>query len=143
MSLLSVENVTAGYGDVQVLWGIDLRVEQGEIVALIGSNGVGKSTLLRTISGLLPTRSGRIMLGDADIGGLPPDQVVAAGIIHVPEGRRLFAAMNVRDNLLMGAYHRRDGTPCTSAACRTRRRCPAANSRCVRSHAGSWRRRGS
>ena len=111
MSLLSVENVTAGYGDVQVLWGIDLRVEQGEIVALIGSNGVGKSTLLRTISGLLPTRSGRITLGDADIGGLPPDQVVAAGIIHVPEGRRLFAAMNVRDNLLMGAYHRRDGTP--------------------------------
>ena len=111
MSLLSVENVTAGYGDVQVLWGIDLRVEPGEIVALIGSNGVGKSTLLRTISGLLPTRSGRITLGDADIGGLPPDQVVAAGIIHVPEGRRLFAAMNVRDNLLMGAYHRRDGTP--------------------------------
>jgi len=111
MSLLSVENVTAGYGDVQVLWGIDLRVEPGEIVALIGSNGVGKSTLLRTISGLLPTRSGRITLGDADIGGLPPDQVVATGIIHVPEGRRLFAAMNVRDNLLMGAYHRRDGTP--------------------------------
>jgi branched-chain amino acid transport system ATP-binding protein len=60
---------------------------------------------------LLPTRSGRITLGDADIGGLPPDQVVATGIIHVPEGRRLFAAMNVRDNLLMGAYHRRDGTP--------------------------------
>jgi len=111
MSLLSVENVTAGYGDVQVLWGIDLRVEPGEIVALIGSNGVGKSTLLRTISGLLPARSGRITLGGADIGGLPPDQVVAAGIIHVPEGRRLFAAMNVRDNLLMGAYHRRDGTP--------------------------------
>jgi len=83
MSLLSVENVTAGYGDVQVLWGIDLRVEPGEIVALIGSNGVGKSTLLRTISGLLPTRSGRITLGDADIGELPPDQVVAAGIIHV------------------------------------------------------------
>jgi len=111
MSLLSVENVTAGYGDVQVLWGVDLRVEQGEIVSLIGSNGVGKSTLLRTISGLLPTRSGRITLGNADIGELPPDQVVAAGIIHVPEGRRLFAAMNVRDNLLMGAYHRRDGTP--------------------------------
>ncbi|HVD75869.1 MAG TPA: ATP-binding cassette domain-containing protein, partial [Xanthobacteraceae bacterium] len=74
MSLLSVENVTAGYGDVQVLWGVDLRVEQGEIVSLIGSNGVGKSTLLRTISGLLPTRSGRITLGNADIGELPPDQ---------------------------------------------------------------------
>ena len=59
---------------MQVLWGVDLRVEQGEIVSLIGSNGVGKSTLLRTISGLLPTRSGRITLGDADIGELPPDQ---------------------------------------------------------------------
>ena len=70
MSLLSVENVTAGYGDVQVLWGVDLRVQQGEIVSLIGSNGVGKSTLLRTISGLIPTRSGRITLGDADIGTL-------------------------------------------------------------------------
>jgi branched-chain amino acid transport system ATP-binding protein len=110
MSLLSVENVTAGYGDVRVLWGIDLRVERGEIVALIGSNGAGKSTLLRTISGLIASTSGCVRFADADITKLPPDEIVGAGIIHVPEGRRLFAGMNVRDNLLMGAYHRHDGT---------------------------------
>jgi branched-chain amino acid transport system ATP-binding protein len=110
MSLLSVENVTAGYGDVRVLWGIDLRVERGEIVALIGSNGAGKSTLLRTISGLIASTSGFVRFAHADITKLPPDEIVGAGIIHVPEGRRLFAGMNVRDNLLMGAYHRHDGT---------------------------------
>jgi branched-chain amino acid transport system ATP-binding protein len=109
MSLLSVENVTAGYGDVQVLWGVDLHLERGEIVALIGSNGAGKTTLLRAVSGLIATKSGRITFADADIGKLPPDQIVGAGIVHVPEGRRLFAGMNVRDNLLMGAYHRHDG----------------------------------
>ena len=91
MSLLSVENVTPDMATCRCS-GVSIFVEQGEIVALIGSNGVGKGTLFRTISGLLPTRSGRITLGDADIGELPPDQVVAAGIIHVPEGRRLFAS---------------------------------------------------
>jgi branched-chain amino acid transport system ATP-binding protein len=110
MSLLSVENVAAGYGDIHVLWGVDLRVQSGEIVALVGSNGAGKSTLLRTISGLIQTSSGRITFADADITKLPADQIVGAGIIHVPEGRRLFAGMNVRENLLMGAYHRRDRT---------------------------------
>jgi branched-chain amino acid transport system ATP-binding protein len=110
MRLLSVENVAAGYGEIQVLWGVDLAVERGEIVALIGSNGAGKSTLLRTISGLVPVRGGRIAFADADVTRLAPDEIVAAGVIHVPEGRRLFAGMNVRENLLMGAYHRRDGT---------------------------------
>jgi branched-chain amino acid transport system ATP-binding protein len=110
MRLLSVENVAAGYGEIQVLWGVDLDVERGEIVALIGSNGAGKSTLLRTISGLVPVRDGRIAFADAVVTRLAPDEIVAAGVIHVPEGRRLFAGMNVRENLLMGAYHRRDGT---------------------------------
>ena len=110
MSLLSVDNVTAGYGDVRVLWGVDLHVERGEIVTLIGSNGAGKSTLLRAISGLIAITSGRVTFADTDITRLAPEDIVAAGIIHVPEGRRLFAGMNVRDNLLMGAYHRRDGT---------------------------------
>jgi branched-chain amino acid transport system ATP-binding protein len=109
MSLLAVEGVAAGYGEIRVLWGVDLSVEAGEIVALIGSNGAGKSTLLRTISGLIPASEGRIAFADADITARPPDEIVAAGIIHVPEGRRLFAGMNVRENLLMGAYHRRDG----------------------------------
>ena len=109
MNLLSVENLAAGYGEVRVLWGVDLSVEAGEIVALIGSNGAGKSTLLRTISGLIPASSGRITFADGDITGRPPDEIVGAGVIHVPEGRRLFAGMNVRENLLMGAYQRRDG----------------------------------
>ena len=93
MSLLAVEGVAAGYGEVRVLWGVDLSVEAGEIVALIGSNGAGKSTLLRTISGLVPASDGRIAFADADITARPPDEIVAAGIIHVPEGRRLFAGM--------------------------------------------------
>jgi branched-chain amino acid transport system ATP-binding protein len=110
MSLLSVAKLAGGYGDVQVLWGVDLDVEPGQIVALIGSNGAGKSTLLRTISGLLTPTAGRIAFAGAEISARSPDQIVAAGIIHVPEGRRLFAGMNVRDNLLMGAYHRSDET---------------------------------
>ena len=93
---------------MQVLWGVNLDVEDGQVVALIGSNGAGKSTLLRTISGLLTPTAGRIAFAGAEISARSADQIVAAGIIHVPEGRRLFAGMNVRDNLLMGAYHRRD-----------------------------------
>lgn len=107
--LLSVDGVTGGYGDVQVLWGVDLSIEVGQVVSLIGSNGAGKSTLLRTISGLLPPSGGRIACSGKDITGAAPNRIVSAGIIHVPEGRRLFAGMSVRDNLMMGAYQRRDG----------------------------------
>ncbi len=110
MSLLAVEKLAAGYGDVQVLWGVDLAVEEGQIVALIGSNGAGKSTLLRSISGLLTPTAGRIVFAGIEISTVSPDRIVDVGVIHVPEGRRLFAGMNVRDNLLMGAYHRRDGS---------------------------------
>jgi branched-chain amino acid transport system ATP-binding protein len=110
MTLLSVESLAGGYGDVQVLWGVDLAVEERQIVALIGANGAGKTTLLRTISGLLTPSAGRITFAGDDISVSTPNRIVAAGIIHVPEGRRLFAGMNVRDNLLMGAYHRRDGS---------------------------------
>jgi branched-chain amino acid transport system ATP-binding protein len=109
MSLLRIDKLAGGYGDVQVLWRVDLSVEEGQIVSLIGSNGAGKSTLLRTISGLLIPTEGRITFEQADISAWTADRIVEAGIIHVPEGRRLFAGMNVRDNLLMGAYHRRDG----------------------------------
>ncbi len=108
-TFFQVAGLTAGYGDIQVLWGIDLDVQAGEIVCLVGSNGAGKSTLLRCISGLLPTSGGRILLRGTDLSRATPDQVLEAGIAQIPEGRRLFAAMSVRNNLLMGAYLRKDG----------------------------------
>jgi branched-chain amino acid transport system ATP-binding protein len=107
--LFRTEALTTGYGDIQVLWGVDLDVEAGEIVCLVGSNGAGKSTLLKCISGLLPATAGRILVKGRDISQATSDQVLEAGIAQVPEGRRLFAAMSVRNNLLMGAYMRRDG----------------------------------
>ena len=108
-TLLRVEHVSAGYGDVRVVWDAQLDVRAGEIVCLVGSNGAGKTTLLRRISGLLPAAGGRILLRDRDLTAAPPAAVLAAGIAHVPEGRRLFATMSVENNLLMGAYLRRDG----------------------------------
>jgi len=105
--LLAVEGLDAGYGDVQVLWGVSLAVAPGEAVALIGSNGAGKTTLLRAISGTLPARGGRVTFKGTDITGLPPDRRVAAGVAHAPEGRQVFAGMTVRENLMMGAYTRR------------------------------------
>jgi branched-chain amino acid transport system ATP-binding protein len=107
-ALLRVENLCAGYGQVQVLWGADLTVERGSIVCLVGSNGAGKSTLLRTISGLVRPTAGRICLGNRDLTGATPDEILMAGIAHVPEGRRLFKGMTVRDNLLLGAYLRHE-----------------------------------
>lgn len=107
--LLRVEALAAGYGEVQVLWGIDLEVPAAGITAIVGSNGAGKSTLLRTLSGLVPTRAGHVFLAGREITGDPPDAVLAAGIAHVPEGRRLFRGLSVRDNLLLGAFLRGAG----------------------------------
>ena len=106
--LLRVQNLCAGYGQVQVLWGADLAIERGSIVCLVGSNGAGKSTLLRAISGLIKPTGGRVFLGNQDLTGATPDEILRAGIAHVPEGRRLFKGMSVRDNLLLGAYLRRE-----------------------------------
>lgn len=106
--LLNVEHLYAGYGEVKVLWGVDLTVRKGEIVCLVGSNGAGKSTLLRCISGLIPVESGKITFAGKELPQDQPSEVVTLGIAHVPEGRRLFSAMSVRDNLLMGAYVRKD-----------------------------------
>ena len=105
---LAVAGLQAGYGDVQVLWDVSLEVEPGEIVCVVGSNGAGKTTALRCISGLLPARAGAVRVDGADLTNAAPAALLEAGIAHVPEGRRLFAAMSVRDNLLMGAYRRAD-----------------------------------
>src|SRR4030081_2600004 len=106
--LLTIEGLSAGYGDVRVLWDINLTVAAGEITCIVGSNGAGKTTLLRTISGLVPPASGRILFGGEDITSLTADRILARGIVHVPEGRRLFRGLSVHDNLLLGAYLRRD-----------------------------------
>ncbi len=108
-NLFRVEMLITGYGDIRVLWGVDLDVQAGEIVCLVGPNGAGKSTLLRCISGLLPSMGGRILLRGKDLSHAKPDETLQAGIAQVPEGRRLFAAMSVKNNLLMGAYLRQDG----------------------------------
>ena len=106
--LLEIKNVESGYGDIQVLWGISAAVENGEIACIVGSNGAGKTTLLRTISGLVPLKSGSIFLGEEDISTLNPEQILRRGVAHVPEGRRLFKGLSVRDNLLLGTYLRDD-----------------------------------
>ena len=105
---MRVRDVDVAYGEVQVLWGVSLDVFAGEIVALVGANGAGKSTLLSTISGLLSPRSGAIEFAGHPIAGAPTQRMVELGIAHVPEGRRLFPAMSVRDQLLLGAFRRND-----------------------------------
>jgi branched-chain amino acid transport system ATP-binding protein len=104
--LLDVRALCAGYGDTEVLRGVDLKVEPGEIVAVLGSNGVGKSTLNRTISGVVRARSGAIVFAGAAIDRDRPAAIVAHGLIHVPEGRRIFPNLSVRDNLDLGSYRR-------------------------------------
>jgi branched-chain amino acid transport system ATP-binding protein len=106
--LLQVERLDVAYGDVQVLWGVDLEIQAGEIVALVGSNGAGKSTLLATISGLLAPRAGDIRFQGRSIAGADARRVVGLGVTLVPEGRRLFPAMTVRDQLKLGAFMRSD-----------------------------------
>ncbi|MGW8186429.1 MAG: ABC transporter ATP-binding protein, partial [Desulfobacterales bacterium] len=109
--LLHVNNLHAGYGDVQVLWDIDLEVRERQIVSLVGANGAGKSTLLKVLSGLLVPYAGKVVFQDKDITGAPTKKIVDCGIVQVPEGRRLFPQMTVEENLLMGAFsHRRSGS---------------------------------
>jgi branched-chain amino acid transport system ATP-binding protein len=104
MSLLELDNIHSYYGHIHALQGISLIVEEGEIVTLIGANGAGKSTTLRTISGLIKPRQGTIHLKGQSIAGLPPHEIVALGVGHVPEGRGVFPRLTVRENLEMGAY---------------------------------------
>jgi branched-chain amino acid transport system ATP-binding protein len=108
MALLEVEDIHTFYGNIEAIKGVSLEVNEGEIVTLIGSNGAGKSTTLRSISGLTPPRTGSVRFGDEDISNLPPQQIVARGISQSPEGRHCFPRMTVRENLELGAYLRRD-----------------------------------
>ena len=108
MSLLEVEDVHTYYGNIEALKGVSLTVDEGEIVTLIGSNGAGKSTTLRSISGLSPARQGTIRFDGREITTTPPQDIVRLGISQAPEGRHCFPRMTVRENLDMGAYLRRD-----------------------------------
>jgi branched-chain amino acid transport system ATP-binding protein len=106
--VLTVKNLTVNYGAITALRGISLEVKQGDIVTLIGANGAGKSTTLRTISGLLKAQSGEIIYEGRNIANLRPHEIVKLGISHVPEGRMVFADLTVLENLMMGAYLQRD-----------------------------------
>jgi len=105
--MLELEGVDVFYGDLQALRGVSLRVESGEIVTLVGGNGAGKTTMLRTVSGLLRPRRGEIRFEGRRLDRLPPDRIVEAGVVQVPEGRKLFPSLTVRENLELGAYTRR------------------------------------
>ena len=108
MALLEIQDIHTFYGTIEALKGISLEVNEGEIVTLIGSNGAGKSTTLRSISGLTPPREGSIQFDGEEIGETPPQEIVQRGISQSPEGRRIFDRMTVRENLELGAYLRRD-----------------------------------
>jgi branched-chain amino acid transport system ATP-binding protein len=106
--MLTLENVSVNYGAIEALKGVSMRVEKGEVVTLIGANGAGKSTTLRTITGLLEPSDGHILFEGEDIGGKPTHKLVARGISMAPEGRGVFANLTVRENLQMGAYLQRN-----------------------------------
>ncbi len=106
MGFLEVNNIDVSYGDVQIIFDLSMHIEEGEVVSIIGGNGAGKSTLLRTISGLMKPSSGRISFKGRSMHTLPPEEIVNRGIVHVPEGRRLFSLMTIKDNLIVGAYNK-------------------------------------
>jgi len=108
MPLLEVEDVHTFYGNIEALKGISLEVEEGEVVTLIGANGAGKSTTLRSISGMTPPRQGSIRFDGREIGEMPAQEIVRLGVSQSPEGRKIFPRMSVRENLELGAYLRRD-----------------------------------
>ncbi len=110
MPLLEIENMHSYYGHIHALRGISLTVEEGEVVTLIGSNGAGRTTTLRSIHGILPPRQGRIVFAGEEIQGVPAHELIGRGIAQSPEGRRIFFRMTVLENLEMGAYHRNDAS---------------------------------
>jgi branched-chain amino acid transport system ATP-binding protein len=107
MPALEISNLNVFYGPIQALWDVSFEVESGSIASIIGSNGAGKSTILRSIMGIVPAKSGKILFDGDQIDGLSPDRVVDRGIAYVPEGRHIFSDLSVKENLKMGAYPRR------------------------------------
>ena len=106
--MLQIEGLHVFYDEIHALKGIGIEVRRGEIVAILGNNGAGKTTTLKTISGLMAPRQGTITLDDEPLTGVPPHEIVLRGIAHVPEGRRIFKRLSVKENLMMGAYRRGD-----------------------------------
>ena len=106
--MLKIENLVVNYGAIQAIKGINVEVKQGEIVTLIGANGAGKSTILRTISSIIKPASGKITFDGRDIAGMPPHKIVELGVSQAPEGRMIFSNLSVQENLDMGAYTRKD-----------------------------------
>ncbi|WP_265822799.1 ABC transporter ATP-binding protein [Geovibrio ferrireducens] len=106
MSLLSIEKLNAGYGEIQVLFDVSLHINEGEVVSIVGGNGAGKSSLLKAISGLIKPMSGSVSFRGENVSRVPADEIVTRGLVHVPEGRRLFSLMTVYENLEMGAYNK-------------------------------------
>ena len=110
MSMLSIKDLQVYYGAINAIKGISFDVEQGEIIALIGANGAGKTTILHTITGLVQAKHGSVMFGGKDLTKTPAHKIVSMGMAHVPEGRRVFAQLSVLENLMLGAYTRKDKT---------------------------------
>ncbi len=108
MAMLTVENLEVNYGVIKAIRGISLEVNEGEIISLIGANGAGKTTTLHTITGLLPAKSGKVTFNGRDLTHVPAHKIVSMGMAHVPEGRRVFQQLTVQDNLLLGAYTRKE-----------------------------------
>ncbi|MCI7813375.1 MAG: ABC transporter ATP-binding protein [Lachnospiraceae bacterium] len=108
MAMLKVTDLKVYYGVIQAIKGISFEVNQGEVIALIGANGAGKTTILHTVTGLLKPKSGKIEFEGTDITGMPGHKIVTLGMAHVPEGRRVFAELTVYENLILGAYTRKD-----------------------------------
>lgn len=106
--MFEAKDLTVGYGKIRALHGVSLRIEPGEVVTLIGGNGSGKSTFLKTVSGLLRPLSGEIRFEGERIDGLPPHEITRRGVVQIPEGRRIFPLLSVEENLMMGAFFRRD-----------------------------------
>ena len=127
--MLELRNVSSGYGAIEALNSVSIRVDEGEIVTLIGANGAGKSSILRAITGLRRVRSGEIHFRGRRIDGTPPDEIVRMGISMVPEGRRVFPFMSVRDNLLMGAFTRSDAAEIRESLDRVLNRFPRLKER--------------